>query len=69
MDVVLAHAIEEGDGGYYHLLQDDRAGSLCGQVNDESPFAAESLQILPREAAEQHGLNLCRLCHRIVHPE
>jgi len=62
MKAVTAHESRERTSGSYHLLNDEGVGSLCGSINEKSQFAADIVEVLPRESAEQHGFDLCGRC-------
>lgn len=59
---VLSVEAKETMSGCYHILSADRTRSLCGNVNNESPFAADVRRIIPRRRAESRGFEVCGLC-------
>lgn len=62
MDVITALEAASGEGGYYHLLNDDGTASVCGTVQNDSLFAGQAHRILPKIEAERQGLKLCERC-------
>ena len=66
MNVVIAREARKVASGRYHLLDDDRAASLCGSINEESQFASSSSRVLSREAAEGHGYEIRGRCSYIA---
>lgn len=60
--------IETGEtaSGSYHIAAEDGERSLCGTVNADSPFAAETYRVLSEERAEQLGFDLCGRCAAIA---
>jgi hypothetical protein len=62
MDVITALEAASGDGGHYHLLNDDETASICGTVQKDTLFAGQAHRILPQAEAERRGLELCERC-------
>ncbi|WP_276302493.1 hypothetical protein [Halorussus lipolyticus] len=62
MDVITALEAASGDGGYYHLLNEDATASVCGTVQKDTLFAGQAHEILPKAEAEQQGLEPCARC-------
>jgi hypothetical protein len=62
MDVITALEAASGDGGYYHLLNDEQTASVCGTVQKDTLFAGQAHRILPKIEAERQGLQLCKRC-------
>lgn len=62
MDVITALEAASGEGGYYHLLNDDQSASICGTVQKDTLFAGQAHQILSKAEAEKQGLKPCERC-------
>lgn len=62
MDVVTAPEADSDESGYYHLLNEEETGSICGAITDESLFAGNSLEVISQEEAENRGLQHCEEC-------
>ncbi|WP_435175881.1 hypothetical protein [Halorussus sp. AFM4] len=66
MKVAVAHEIRTGNSDCYHVLNDAATASLCGSINEESRFASDVAEVLPRESAERLGLAICGRCSYLV---
>ncbi len=62
MNAIIAHEAKEKDTGYYHLVNDRGTASLCGSLNDESPFASAIAERISQTVADQRSFRLCRRC-------
>jgi hypothetical protein len=62
MDVITALEAASGEGGYYHLLNDEETASVCGTVQKDTLFAGQAHRILEKAEAERRGLQLCERC-------
>lgn len=61
-------AVEAGEraSGSYHIASASGARSLCGTVDAESPFAAQTYRALSGERAERLGLERCGRCEAVA---
>jgi len=65
---LLTTETRETASGSYHVAAEDGERSVCGTVNGDSPFAAQTYRVVTEERAEELGLDLCGRCATIAEP-
>jgi len=66
VEALLTIEARETASGSYHLTSEDSRRSLCGTVDADSPFAAETYRVPPAERAAELGFDRCGRCEAVA---
>lgn len=62
MSVISDSVVVASDDGYYHILNTDETGSICGAITEQRAAADSAGECISHVEAERRGFQPCERC-------